>query len=48
MNPLAGKYWDEASRALGSMDNVGCMCIQTKLVKSLIISLGECLAFVGF
>lgn len=48
MNPLAGKYWEEASRALGSMDSAGHGCIQTKLKRSVMICLGECLAFVGF
>lgn len=48
MNPVAEEYCDETSRALDSMDNVECVCIQTKLKRSVIISLGNCLAFVGF
>lgn len=48
MSPLAGKYWDEASRTLRSMGSAEHGHIQTKLKRSVIITLGDCLAFVGF
>jgi len=47
-NTLDGKCSDEASIVLGSVDSAGHGCVQTNLKRSVIISLGECLAFVGF
>lgn len=48
MNLLDGKYRDEASRVLGKVDTAGCGCIQTKLKRSVIVSVGKSLAFLGF